>query len=144
MLGPVTDPRTVHQAKFSMGFVLALIALHGRAGINEFTEEALKDPALRAFHDRVEMILDPEVDVAYPRRWIGLVEVETTGGHSFISKVDIPKGDPGNPLSRTEIEDKARRLAAFQEGASTEEIGRIIERAWHLDREPDVRDFLEA
>jgi 2-methylcitrate dehydratase PrpD len=58
--------------------------------------------------------------------------------------VDIPKGDPGNPLSRTEIEDKARRLAAFQEGASTEEIGRIIERAWHLDLEPDVRDLLEA
>src|SRR5215218_6986303 len=144
VLGPVTDPRTVHQAKFSMGFVLALIALHGRAGINEFTEEALKDPALRAFHDRVEMILDPEVDDAYPRRWIGLVEVETTDGHSFVSKVDIPKGDPGNPLSRTEIEGKARRLAAFQEGASTEEIGRIIERAWHLDREPDVRDFLEA
>jgi 2-methylcitrate dehydratase PrpD len=144
VLGPVTDPRTVHQAKFSMGFVLALIALHGRAGINEFTEEALKDPALRAFHDRVEMILDPEVDAAYPRRWIGLVEVETTDGHSFISKVDIPKGDPGNPLSRTEIEYKARRLAAFQEGASTEEIERIIERAWHLDREPDVRDFLEA
>jgi 2-methylcitrate dehydratase PrpD len=144
VLGPVTDPRTVHQAKFSMGFVLALIALHGRAGINEFTEEALKDPALRAFHDRVEMILDPEVEAAYPRRWIGLVEVETTDGHSFISKVDIPKGDPGNPLIRTEIEDKARRLAAFQEGASTEEIGRIIERAWHLDREPDVRDFLEA
>ena len=54
----------MHQAKFSMGFVLALIAVHGRAGINEFTEEALTDPALRAFHDRVEMILDPEVDAA--------------------------------------------------------------------------------
>ncbi len=36
VLGPVTDPRTVHQAKFSMGFVLALIALSGHAGITAF------------------------------------------------------------------------------------------------------------
>jgi 2-methylcitrate dehydratase PrpD len=41
VLGPVTDPATIHQSKFSMGFVLALIALKGSAGINDFTEEAL-------------------------------------------------------------------------------------------------------
>jgi len=75
VLGPVTDPRTVHQAKFSMGFVLALIALRGVAGIEDFTDESIRDPELRAFHDRVEMVFDPEIDAAYPRRWIGLVEV---------------------------------------------------------------------
>src|SRR5215218_1165230 len=68
VLGPVTDPRTVHQAKFSMGFVLALVALYGRAGVDEFTGEALTDPEVRAFHDRVEMVLDPEVDASYPAR----------------------------------------------------------------------------
>ena len=144
VLGPVTDPRTVHQAKFSMGFVLALIALRGAAGIDDFTEESIRDPEIRAFHDKVEMVLDPEIDAAYPKRWIGLVEVETTDGRHLTSRVEVPKGDPGNPLSRTEIEDKARRLAAFRDGASTGEIGRIIERAWNLDREPDVRDFLGA
>ncbi len=144
VLGPVTDPRTVHQAKFSMGFVLALVALYGRAGVDEFTEEALTDPEVRAFHDRVEMVLDPEVDAAYPARWIGLVDVETTDGRRLTSKVDVPKGDPGNPLSRAELEDKARRLAAFRGGASPEEIGWIIERSWNLEREPDVRDLLRA
>jgi 2-methylcitrate dehydratase PrpD len=144
VLGPVTDPRTVHQAKFSMGFVLALIALRGVAGIEDFTDESIRDPELRAFHDRVEMVFDPEIDAAYPRRWIGLVEVETTDGHEFTSRVEVPKGDPGNPLSRAEIEDKARRLAAFRDGASTDEIGRVIERAWNLANEPDVRDFLGA
>ena len=33
VLGPVVDPQTVHQAKFSMGTVLALIAEHGSAGL---------------------------------------------------------------------------------------------------------------
>ena len=59
VLGPVRDPRTIHQSKFSMGFVLAMIATTGSAGIDDFTEEALEDPALRRFSERVEMIFDP-------------------------------------------------------------------------------------
>jgi 2-methylcitrate dehydratase PrpD len=144
VLGPVTDPRTIHQSKFSMGFVLALAALHGRVGINDFTEEALENEEVRGFHDRVEMVLDPEVDAAYPKRWIGVVDVETTQGERFTSRVDVPKGDPGNTLSPEEIEKKARDLAAYRGAASCEELRRIIERIRNLHREPDVRDLLPA
>ena len=144
VLGPVTDPQTIHQSKFSMGFVIALAALRGRAGVNDFTEEALEDDELRTFHDRVEMVLDPEVDAAYPERWIGLVDVETTGGEQFTSRVDVPKGDPGNTLSPEEVEEKAHDLAAYRDGASSEELRHIVERVRNLHREPDVRDLLPA
>lgn len=142
VLGPVTDPRTIHQSKFSMGFVLAVIAKNGSAGINDFTEEALADAELRSFHDKVEMVLDEEVDAAYPRRWMGVVEIETAGGERFTSRVDVPKGDPGNTLSREELEEKARNLAAYGGGASGEEMDRIVTRIWDLEEEPDVRDLL--
>jgi 2-methylcitrate dehydratase PrpD len=140
VLGPVVDPRTVHQAKFSMGFVLALIALYGHAGVTDFTDEALQDSKIRQFLDRIEMVLDPEIDAAYPERWIGLVEVETIDGRRVTARVDVPKGDPGNTLSRAEIEEKARRLAAYQQGASSEEMDRVIARVWALDHQRDVRD----
>lgn len=142
VLGPAADAQTVHQAKFSMGFVLALIALHGQAGVGEVTDEALRDSRVRDVLHRVEMVFDAEIDAAYPERWIGLVEVETTEGTWVTSRVDIPKGDPGNTLSRAEIEDKARQLAAFRQGASSEEVGRLISRVWALDRQPDMRDLL--
>ena len=142
VLGPVTDPRTIHQSKFSMGFVLAQIAKNGSAGIGDFTEEALGDAGLRDFSEKVEMVLDPEVDAAYPRRWIGVVEIETADGGRFTSRVEVPKGDPENTLSREELEDKARRLAAFGGGASGEEMDRIVTRIWDLEEEADVRDLL--
>ena len=142
VLGPVTDPQTIHQSKFSMGFVLALIALHGSAGVTGFTDETLRDPEIRGFADRVEMVYDSEIDAAYPERWIGLVEVETSDGEHFASRVDVPRGDPENTLSRGELEDKARRLSGFQDGASPEEIRRIIDRVWALSQEPGVRDLL--
>ena len=88
------------------------------------------------------MVYDLEIDAAYPERWIGLVEAETEDGERFTSRVDVPKGDPGNTLSRAELEGKARRLAEFRDGASPEEIRRIIDRVWSLDREPDVRGLL--
>ena len=142
VLGSVTDSRSIHQSRFSMGFVLALIALYGRAGIEEFSEEALHNPEIRAFCDRVKMVFDPEIDDAYPERWIGLVEVETTAGDCFTSRVEVPKGDPGNTLSRAEIEDKAGRLAAFQRGATAEELRGIVDRAWNLHKDSDLRDLL--
>lgn len=142
VLGPVTDPQTVHQSKFSMGFVLANIAVHGRAGLAEFTDEALRDSRLRTFHDKVAMKLDPEVDTAYPKRWIGKVEVETTDGRKLFQRVDTPKGDPGNTLSRPELEDKAIRLAAYAKGAAEAEVRGAIRRIWALRDAPDVRDFL--
>jgi 2-methylcitrate dehydratase PrpD len=142
VLGPVTDPRTIHQSKFSMGFVLATIAKNASAGISDFTEEALGDAELRDFSEKVEMVLDPEVDAEYPRRWIGVVEIETAGGGRFTSRVEVPKGDPENTLSREELEDKARRLAAFGGRASGEEMDRIVARTWGLEEETDVRDLL--
>lgn len=142
VLGPVTDPQTIHQAKFSMGFVLALIALRGRAGVTEFTDRALQDPAVRRFHDRVTMALDPDIDAAYPERWIGLVEVETTDGKTLVSRVDVPKGDPENTLSRPEIEDKVQRLAAFRHGATSDEIRNLMARIWALESQPAIGGLL--
>jgi 2-methylcitrate dehydratase PrpD len=144
VLGPVSDPQTVHQAKFSMGFVLALIALRQQAGITEFTESTLHDPRIREVMERVEMVFDPEIDAAYPERWIGKVRVETTDGDVFISYVPVPKGDPENTLERAEIEAKAHRLADYRQGASSAEMDALIARVWALDDQTTVRDLLPA
>jgi 2-methylcitrate dehydratase PrpD len=131
VLGPVTDPQTVHQAKFSMGTVLGLIGEFGSAGLNEF-ERFYQDPRIAAFRNKVEMVLDEEVDQAYPNRWIGKVTVQTSDGRSFEGRVDEPKGDPGNTLSRDELESKALRLAEFADAASPAEMRAAFERIWAL------------
>ena len=140
VLGPVVAPQTVHQAKFSMGTVLGLIAVHGRAGLAEF-DRHYREAAVVDFRGKVAMQLDAEVDAAYPARWIGKVLVETDDGR-FEGRVDEPKGDPGNTLSRPELEDKALRLAAYQDGANGEEMRRVIERIWSLAAAERVPVFL--
>lgn len=141
VLGRVTVPQSVHQAKFSMGTVLGLIAVHGKAGLPEFHTLALTDPAVSAFRDKVSMVLDPEVDGAYPARWLGRVTLQTTDGRTLDAAVDDPKGDPGNTLSRPELEDKFRRLVRFSGARNDEQAGELIARVWRL-RETEQLDEL--
>lgn len=141
VLGPVVRPVTVHQSKFSMGTVLALVALHGRAGLAEFAAH-FDDLVTQALRDRVTMVLDPEVDGAYPQRWIGKVTVHTTDGRVLHGRVDEPKGDPGNTLSRDEINAKALRLAAFSGAATPAEMQVALANLWNVAQWPRVLPLL--
>ncbi|MHB2265792.1 MmgE/PrpD family protein [Aliihoeflea sp. PC F10.4] len=129
VLGPVVEPASVHQAKFSMGTTLGLIARHGRAGMGEFDADYAVS-AIGDFRKNVDMQLDPEVDAAYPARWIGKVEVTTRDGRTLHARVDEPKGDPGNSLSRAEIETKVTGLAAYSGAASESEMRDALPRLW--------------
>jgi len=141
VLGRVTVPATVHQGKFSMGTVLGLIAVHGRAGLGEFDRDFLA-PEVAAFRDKMTMELDAEVDSAYPARWIGKVSVQTRDGRTLQGRVDEPKGDPGNTLSRAEIEDKMQRLVHYGEGATADEAKALCRRIWQLADTPRVERWL--
>jgi 2-methylcitrate dehydratase PrpD len=141
VLGPVVDPQTVHQSKFNMGTVLALVAVLGRAGLAEF-DASFRAPEVIALRDKVVMELDPEVDGAYPARWIGKVRVETNDGRVLHGRVDEPKGDPGNTLSRPELEDKALRLALYSGGASAAEMRQAMPQLWAIADVPRIGRLL--
>ncbi|MEP6493377.1 MAG: MmgE/PrpD family protein [bacterium] len=136
VLGQVTNPQNIHQAKFSMGTVLGLIAVHSDARLDEFEQHALGDPRVLAFRDRVTMVVDEEVDGLYPRQWTGKVDVRTTDGRTLSARVDVPKGDPGNGLTRAELEDKAAQLGAFRGAATDAETRAAAQRIWQLENEP--------
>ena len=143
VLGPVTNPVTVHQSKFSMGTTLALAARFGHAGLAEFEQHFL-DPETQALRERVEMVLDAEIDAAYPQRWIGKVTVSTVDGRVLHGRIDEPKGDPGNTLSREEITAKALRLAAFSGGATAAEMQAAVDALWQVAQWPSVGILLES
>jgi 2-methylcitrate dehydratase PrpD len=99
---------------------------------------------VRDFAGRVRMQLDAEVDAAYPARWLGKVTLTTRDGRTLAARVDEPKGDPGNTLSRAELEDKALRLGAYRSGASNAEMRRIIDTVWGMENLAVIGDLLPA
>jgi 2-methylcitrate dehydratase PrpD len=142
VLGAVDEPRTLHQAKFSLGFVLALIALYGHAGVADFTQETLHAPAVTALARRVSMVVDDSLDALYPSRWGAIVDVETADGRVYSARVDEPKGDPGNPLTEAEVEEKFRVLALSGGLLGEHDVEEVIARVRTLERAGSLRDIL--
>lgn len=131
VLGTAANPKSVHQAKFSMGTVLGLLAFFGAAGVKEF-DQHFNDSRIVDFRRRVEMQFDPEVDRLYPARWIGKVTIITTNGHTLLGRCESPKGDPDNPMTRRELEQKALSLANYSGAASAAEMHTIFRQIWSL------------
>ena len=46
--------------------------------------------------------------------------------------MDEPKGDPGNTLSRAEIEHKAMRLGTYEDAATEAQVKALIQTVWGL------------
>ncbi|HEY3596983.1 MAG TPA: MmgE/PrpD family protein [Paraburkholderia sp.] len=143
VLGAVVEPQTVHQAKFNMGTVLALVGHYGYAGVTEFEQHFLEDQIV-GFRGKVDMQFDREVDEAYPARWIGKVSVYTTDGRVLHGRVDEPKGDPGNTLSRDEIAAKLKQLVKFSGALSDAQADELLSDAWKIVSQQRVGRLLKA
>lgn len=105
-------PVSVVDAQFSLTFGAAAALLWGRAGLAEYDESRLDDPAAVALMDRVDYEVDPEIDAAFPKKWRAWARVTTRSGDTHYQWVDDPKGDPANPFTDAECLEKFEDLTS--------------------------------
>lgn len=103
-------PQSVVAAQFSLCFGVAAALRFGRAGLDEYVQDTLFDPVMTQLMDRVSYEVDPAIDAVYPNEWRAWVRVRTVDGRVLTHSVREPKGDPGNPLTDSELEAKFRSL----------------------------------
>ena len=90
------------------------------------------DPTIRAQLRKVEVVADPEIEKVFPALQRVIVNITTTDGRTLSKQLDYPKGDPRNPLSDAEIEEKFRALA---DGVlSRKAQDRLIDAIWNLEK----------
>lgn len=106
------DPQRTTEAQFSMPFGAAVALVRRRAGLDEFGEDALRDPAIRSLLPKIRCIKSEELGKMWPERWSAEVEVKTTDGGRFNQRVENPKGDPTNPFTEAELVEKFLELTA--------------------------------
>ncbi len=85
---------------------------------------------------KIAVAEDPGLSKAYPGKSGCTIEVSLADGSTVRESRDYPKGDPADPLSDSEIEDKFRQYFFFAE--SPAEAGAVIDRLWTLDRQTDL------
>lgn len=135
-------PTTELEAKFSLQFCMAVAVVRRRAGLREFTDEAVHDPAIRAMEERVSVEVDPELEALGFEHVRAKVAVEATDGRTLTGHADVAIGHPLKPMSRAQLEEKFRECA---EGViSPSQAGRIVEMVWSLERQTSLDALAEA
>ncbi len=126
-----TDIKGVNSAKMSIPYSLAVSLYTGKGGLDEFTEEYINKPEIQSITNKVTVSDVENLTLLCPQKRVAEVTVSTKNG-IFTKRVDYPKGEPENPLSREELEDKFRGLAMYG-GLSSAECDEVINEMWKED-----------
>ncbi len=127
-------------AQFSTPYVVAACLLDGEMGPAQLTEKRMADPAIMELAGRVAVEMDDELNAIYPDKTASRVELTLRDERKLGRQVEIPRGDPRDPMEEAEISDKLRRFAGLREGRDTE---RIIDLALHLEDVTKIQEFTE-
>lgn len=130
---------TVVAAQASLPFALAVAAVRGRVGVDEFTDETVADPVVQAMIPKTVVHQDEELYAKVTNSMPGRVTVRTTDGRSYTAEVLYPKGNPSNPLSEAELKDKYMDMAVRVLGH--DQADELYRRARALPEEDDVADL---
>ncbi|HVJ53015.1 MAG TPA: MmgE/PrpD family protein [Aliidongia sp.] len=106
-----TSVATPFEGRFSTPFTVASAIIHGSVRLNAVTPERLADAQVQALMKRVEMVVDPDCDAAFPARRSATVEIELDDGRRLSRHQPTRKGDPDAPLTDDELADKFLELA---------------------------------
>ncbi len=123
-----TDIKGVNSAKMSIPYSLAVALYTGKGGLDEFTETYISNTEIQTITDKVTVSDMDELTALCPQKRVAVVTVKTKNG-VFTERVDYPKGEPENPLSQKELEDKFRGLAMYG-GLTEQECDEVINEVW--------------
>ena len=98
----------------------------------------MKDVAVLRERAKVNLVRDEELTKLLPAR-VTIDEVELTDGTHLSERITKVRGTVANPMTRSEVIEKARDLIAPVLGRETSE--RLIETTYAIDTVPNIRDL---
>lgn len=107
------DPQTPTEARFSVYFCVAMALAGYKLGPEDFSPDTLRDPLVRAILPTIQ--IEPSENIPYREAF---VTVTTEDGAVYRSHIPARKGDPENPLSWDELEQKFLSLTTPLYGTS--------------------------
>ena len=135
------DPRSKETADHSLPYVIAAAIADRQVTPMQFTDDKIMDPNIRAQLNKVEVVADPEIEALFPKLQRVIVTIDTADGQEHTKQIDYPKGDPRNPLTDQEIEEKFDALAGpvLSPGA----MEQVKEAVWHVEKLDSITTLMD-
>jgi 2-methylcitrate dehydratase PrpD len=136
-------PENPVDSQFSIPWAVAAVFARGRAGIGDFTEEAINSADILEVSGRVRVALDKNVGEKkgmIPAK----ISVTTKKGQTLIEPADIPAAGQEKPLPFADYERKFRDCAAYAVKPRTSgQIDKIVGLVKELEKVEEIRELAE-
>lgn len=128
------DIATGRESQVSLQHAVAAALVLGKAGLDQFTDACVNNPAVLEMRRKIEAAGDPAISTI-------AVEMDfwTKDGRKHSVSTRAARGSSSNPLTDGEIEEKLRTQAA--DWRSGHDIQPLIDAVWALDRSSDVSNL---
>jgi len=133
------DVSTPVSGKMSLPYSAAVAILRGKVGLDEFKPSVLKDRAVRALMERINVYADPELDKLVPDHRGARAEIILKDGRKLSAEILDPKGEPENPGEGSDIYDKFRLLAGTI--LKPDRVDKLLEKIEGLEKIKDLSEL---
>ena len=135
------DPHTKETADHSLPYVISAAIADQQVTPAQFTPGKIMDPVIRAQLNKIVVTADPEIEKAFPALQRVIARIQTVDGREFSKQLDYPKGDPRNPLTDEEVEEKFEALA--EPVMSRDTRRRAMDAIWNLEKQSSVAEVMK-
>ena len=105
-------PESRETADHSLPYCLAVAMVDQKITTQSFSEEKLKDPAIYEVIDKIKGEPSLEFEKMFPAKQPSKVVVTTNDGKTYEEYMEYPKGDPREPMTMEDLENKFSGLSA--------------------------------
>jgi len=126
-------------AQFSIPHVAAACILDGALGPAQLTERRIASPDIIALAKKVTVKMDDELNKMYPDKTASRVEILLKNGERLTRQVDIPKGDPRDPMN---FDDIAKKVKFFAGNRDPKKLERVIEIIMELEKAKNIGELV--
>jgi 2-methylcitrate dehydratase PrpD len=125
---------TGRESQVSLQHAVAAALVLGKAGLDQFTDACVNDPAVKEMRRKVEVAGDPTISTI-------AVEMDfwTKDGKKHSVSTEAARGSSANPLKDSEIEQKL--LDEARSWRPAHDIKPLIDAVWALDKSGDVSNL---
>jgi 2-methylcitrate dehydratase len=104
-------PESRETADHSLPYCMAAAMVDKKITTDSFSDEKLKDPRIFEVIDKIKGEPSQEFEKMFPAKQPSKVVVTTNDGRQFEEYMEYPKGDPREPMTMDDLENKFNSLA---------------------------------
>ncbi len=134
------EPKSRETADHSLPYCIARAILDRKITIRSFDEEQLQDPRLKTIIHKIKGVASDEFEALFPEKQPSRVTIRMTSGQEHSVYLEYPKGDPREPMTEQDQDDKFAALTSAR--LSEQGQARVKEAVFTSDTLAGVGHFM--